>query len=167
MRKYCLPPLFWISLLFVGGLLYWCAAFRCLVQPCAALCNSSRSVLCVQQTIDFFLGKNCHGNCSSISLWKVWIARGILLSLEWVICKLVLCIFVAIHCLIQKRPWWASPVAMVVMHMLQKATTFLFLLQISKTSLSDARESTRFCKLLTSLSVLSGSVCKIPISAAF
>lgn len=56
---------------------------------------------------------------------------------------------------------------MVAVHMLQKATTFPFLLRISKTSLSDARGSTRFCKLLTSLSVLSGLVCETPISAAF
>ena len=56
---------------------------------------------------------------------------------------------------------------MVVVHMLQTATTFPFLLRISKTSLSDARESTRLCKLLTSLSVLSGLVCETPISAAF
>lgn len=52
----------------------------CLTLFSTALCDSSSSVLHVRQTTDFFLDTNCRGNCSSISLWRVWIARGMLLS---------------------------------------------------------------------------------------
>ena len=139
----------------------------CLTLFSAALCDSSSSVLHVRQTTDFFLDTNCRGNCSSFpfggfgsleefrSLWSegflswayafgwpyaVWYRRGLgeLHPQQWLLC---IC--------------WREPLL------------FHFFCESQRPLYLTPKKSTCFCKLLTSLSVLSGSVCKTPISTAF
>ena len=96
-----------MSLLFVGGLCCWRAALHCLARLCAiavALCYMYE-----KQATSFWIQTAAPGTCSSISLWRVWIARGISLLLEWVISKLVLCVWVAICC--RRSNWCRANVA--------------------------------------------------------